>query len=205
MLELISKEAALRLISFPAGKKLAFLLLLYERMVPALYSFRHAEGLDVSVFQEARERFWRAPIEGAPRDSWEKLREDILNATPDSEDFGSLEASFALDAALVAADIAGFLGDGQDSHLLDAIRYALNSVGAYALEQMGVAASDHSINKFVDAHPLMLKERQKEEDDIAFLSAMPDAPWSEHTLSLLQHRAEIQGRLFDNAHKGSQA
>jgi hypothetical protein len=61
MLKLISKETALRLMSFPMGKKVAFLLLLYERMRPATY-FYLAEGLAFSVFQEAREKFWASLI-----------------------------------------------------------------------------------------------------------------------------------------------
>src|SRR6516164_6876094 len=100
MLKLISKKTVQRLMSFPTGKKVAFLLLLYERMLPALLSFRTPEGLDLSIFQEAREKFWRALIQGSRPISWVRLRDDIHDAIPDSEDFGSLEASFAMDAAL---------------------------------------------------------------------------------------------------------
>jgi hypothetical protein len=204
MLALMSNETVTQLTSFAAGKKLAFLLLLYERMIPALFTFYLAEGLDLSVFQEAREEFWRALIQDQ-RISWARLRDDILNATFDSEDFGSLEALLALNAALLAGDIAGFLAEGQDGYLVDAMRYMLNTASAYVHEQMGVLAFDRSINKFVDAHPLICKERQKEEEDVLFLSRMPDTPWSESAVMMLRERAEVRGSLFDNLGASSQA
>ena len=182
---------------------MAFLLLLYERMIPALYSFRVAEGLGVSVFQEARERFWRSLTEGAPPVSWGQLRDNILDSTPDSEDFGSLEASFALNAALIAAYIASLLEDGQDSHVVDSMQSPLNAIGAYLGEHMGTEAYTKSNNRYVNFHPLLLKEMQTEEQDIAFLSTMPDTPWSEDVIAMLLDKAAIQGSLFDDTRKGS--
>jgi hypothetical protein len=77
-------------------------------------------------------------------------------------------------AALVAAgDMAGFLAEGQDGYLVDARRYALNSASAYVRELMGVIAFDRSINKIVEAHPFMCRERQKEEENVAFLDTPP--------------------------------
>src|SRR5271168_4665185 len=106
MMKLMSKETTTKLLSFSAGKKVAFLVLLYEKMLPELQSFCVTESRDFSIFQKAREEYWRSLMDSSPSISWIQFREDILNATPDSEDFGSQEASFALNAALVAADIA---------------------------------------------------------------------------------------------------
>jgi hypothetical protein len=201
----MSREIAQRLMSFPPAKRLALLLLLYERMIPALFSFRLTEGLDVSVFQEAGEKFWRSLTEGARPVSWGVLRDDILSATPDSEDFGSLEASFALNAALVAADIAGFLEDGQDAHIVEPMQYVLNSLDAYVLDPIEGLIGDKSMNQFVERHPLVQKEKRREEEDVIFLSRMPNVPWSEHAMSKLRHRVENQGSLFDGSRKGSRA
>jgi uncharacterized protein YjaG (DUF416 family) len=208
MLKLISKETTLNLMSFPVGKKVAFLLLLYERMLPALISFRRAEGLGLSVFQDARAEFWRSLVQGAAPVSWARLRDDILKSIPDTEDFGSRAASFALDTGLVAADIAGLLQDGRDIHIVEAMKYALDSLDAYVLDQMGIVAFDRSsvasIHKFVDAHALVQKERQREEQDVALLCAMPDTPWSEDIVAMLLDRAAIQGSLFEDSREGSQ-
>ena len=208
MLKLISKETALSLMSFPVGKKVAFLLLLYERMMPALISFRRAERLDLSVFLEARAKFWHSLIQGASTASWARLRDDILNSIPDSEDFGSQAASFALDTGLVAADIAGLLQDGQEIHIVEAMQYALDSLNGFVLDEMGIVTFDRSsiasIRKLVNAHALVQKERQREEQDVAVLRAMPDTPWSEDIVAMLQDRAAMQGSLFGDSREGSQ-
>src|SRR2546427_7291052 len=148
MSKLMSEENIARLLSLSAKKKAAFAVLLYERMIPELRSFCIDESLDFSCFQAAREEFWRSLIDGEPSISWAQLREDILSATPDSEDFGSLAASFALNAALVAADIAEFLADGQDGHIVEAMGYAQNSLGAYVINEMEAVVYDRTIDDF---------------------------------------------------------
>ncbi len=204
MLKLISKATIARLMSFSIGKKVAFLQLLYERMIPALRAFCLLENRDFSTYQKAREEFWRSLRGDAQDVSWARLREDILDATPDSEDYGSLEASFALDAALVAADIAGFLADGQYSHIVEPLTfYVLNSLSAFVLNENEVNVVDYTmvkaINKLVNTHPLVLREARKEEEDVAFLSAVPDTPWREDVFSAVRRRSETQGSLFDNS------
>jgi uncharacterized protein YjaG (DUF416 family) len=199
MSKLMSEENIARLLSLSAKKKVAFAVLLYERMVPELRSFCIDESLDFSCFQTAREEFWRSLMDGESSISWAQLREDILNATPDSEDFGSLGASFALNAALVAADIAGFLADGQDGHIVEAMGYAQNSLGAYVINEMGVVVYDRTIDDFVKVHPLVRKEKRAEEEDVAFLTTMQDAPWPANISSMLQRRAETQPSLLNNA------
>jgi uncharacterized protein len=207
MLRRISKEAALSLMAFPVGKKVAFLLLLYERMMPALISFRRAEGLELSVFLEARMKFWHSLIQGAPTVSWARLRERILNAIPDTEEFGSQAAVFALETGLVAAYIAGLLQDGEEIHLVEAMQSPVNSLDEFVQDEMGIFAFDRtsiaSIRKLVDAHPLVQRERQREEQDIALLAAMPDTPWSKDMVAMLQDRAAIQGSLFEDPREGA--
>jgi uncharacterized protein YjaG (DUF416 family) len=199
MLKLMSEEATAHLLSFSAGKKIAFLVLLYERMIPELRSFCLAEGRDFSIFQKARKEFWQWLMGGDSSISWGQFREDILSATPDSEDFDTLAASFALNAALVAADIAGFIEDGHDNHIVEAIGYARDSLDAYATNEMGAAVFNRAVEDYLKAHPLVQKEGRTEEKDVAFLGTMQDTPWAENVVSILRHRAETQGNLFDNA------
>jgi hypothetical protein len=75
--------------------------------------------------------------------------------------------------------------------------YARNSLGAYVRNDMGMVSGDSTIRHVMDAHPLVHKEKQREEEDIEFLSTMLDSPWFEDVFSLLQRRAEAQGGLFD--------
>lgn len=195
-MKLIANEAATKLLSFSAGKKAAFLILLYERMVPELRSFCLAEDRDFFIFEKARQEYWRSLLDGSRPISWAQLREDILDATPDTEDFGSLEVSFALNAALVAANIAGFMADARDVHIVEAMEYPLESLHAYAIDQMGLVTYDKAINNIVGGHPLVQREARTEEEDVAFLSTIEDPPWSESMYSLVRGRAEGQHGLL---------
>jgi hypothetical protein len=123
MFTLLPAKQMTCLLSLVSGKKAAFMLLLYQRMVPELRSFASAHRRDFSCFQEASERFWSSMIDDSVQ-SWLDLRERLLNELPDSEQFGSHEAYFALNCGLVAAELAGFLADRQDNHIVDAIGYA---------------------------------------------------------------------------------
>jgi uncharacterized protein YjaG (DUF416 family) len=196
-MNLLPEDIVTRLLSLSAKKKLAFAVLLFERMIPELRTFTTAERRDFSCFQAAREEFWRSLKDGKAPAFWASIREKLLNATPDSEEFGSLEASFALNAALVAADTAGFLADGQDSHLIETFGYAENSLDAYVINEMGVVLHDRTIDDFVKVHPLVRKEKRAQEDDLAFLNALPDAPWPANIFSRLQGRAEAQSGLLE--------
>jgi uncharacterized protein YjaG (DUF416 family) len=183
-------------VSLSRMKKLVFLIFLYERMIPELRDFCFSEGRDFSIFQKAREEFWQAVRGSDSTGHWKALREDILDATPDTEDYGTLAGSFALNAALVAAETAGFIDDGQDAHILDAIRYAEESLSARIITGLGLRAYNRRIIELVEIHPLVEKERRVEEEDCAFLSTMSEPPWSDNLLSALQHRAETQNTLL---------
>jgi uncharacterized protein YjaG (DUF416 family) len=196
MLKLMSQETTAHVLSFSPGKKVAFLVLLYERMIPELRSFCVAENRDFSLFQRAREEFWQWLMGGDSSISWGRFREDILNAAPDTEDFGALEGSFALNAALVAADISGFIEDGQERHVVEALGYARDSLDANATNQTGAVVFDRAVEDYVNAHPLVQKEARTEEEDVAFLSAIQDPPWPADIFSSLRHRAETQRSLL---------
>ena len=60
MQTLLSDYTISRIRLYSNGKKVALLVLLYERMIPDLHSFCLAEGRDFSIFQKAREEFWLA-------------------------------------------------------------------------------------------------------------------------------------------------
>jgi hypothetical protein len=82
-----------------------------------------------------------------------QFRQDILSAAPDTEDFGTLAGSIALNAALVAADIAGFIEDGQERHVVEAIGYARDSLDANATRETGAVVFDRKVEDYVKAHP----------------------------------------------------
>lgn len=205
MLKLISDEALGRLLAFSADKKLAFLMLLFERMLPELQSFCLVEDFDFRVLQKARDEYWRRLSGQSSPVVLAQLREDILRQTPDTEDFGTPEGSFALNAALVAWDIVGFIDDEGEGHLTDAMRYATETLHARVMDELTPSMDRATVmtigSKAVDyfqGHPLVEKERRVEDDDIRFLSTMPEGPWPGSVLATLRQRIENQSGLLES-------
>jgi uncharacterized protein YjaG (DUF416 family) len=118
MLELLTDERKSLLLSFSRTKKLSFLVLLCERMMPELHSYFLSSGRNFVPFQAARKRFWQLLSSDETFASWDELREQLLDLLPDSEDDASLAALFARNAGLVAADIAGLAEDGHNSRVI---------------------------------------------------------------------------------------
>jgi uncharacterized protein YjaG (DUF416 family) len=200
MPELPREQRKTLLLSFSKMKKLAFLTLLFDRMLPELHTYFLASGRDFSVIQQARERFWRLLSGDETFASWGELRENILDLLPDMDDDGSLAAQFALNAGLVAADIAGLANDGQDSHVTEAIVYAQESIYATATIEMQIFVYDRAVEEAVRKHPLMQKERKREEEDVTFLGSLPEAPWPQNVCSMLWARAQAQENLLGTMH-----
>jgi hypothetical protein len=195
MLTLLPEKQITCLLSLPPKKKAAFMLLLYQRMVPELRSFASSQHRNFSRFQEASERFWRSLIDDSVY-PWLDLREKLLNELPDSEQLGSHEAYFALNCGLVAAELAGFLADGQNDHIIDAIGYARESLDAHATRERGTFIYDEHVENYVETYPLVKRERETEAEDVAFLATLRDPPWTTNILSMLQERAVAQISLL---------
>jgi uncharacterized protein YjaG (DUF416 family) len=196
MLELLTNERKSLLLSFSRIKRLAFLILLYERMLPELRSYFHSSGRDFIVIEAARKKFWQLLSGDETSVSWDELREKLLDLLPDSEDDGSLAAQFARNAGLVAADIAGLAEDGQNGHVIDAVGYAIETIDAKVSDEMRVFVHNRAIEQAILKHPLMQGERQREEDDVVFLARLPEAPWPLSILSMLRERAQAQKTLL---------
>jgi hypothetical protein len=166
-------------------------------MQPELRSYFLASGRDLLPFRAATERFWQLLSGDQGFHSWEELRETLFDSLPDSEDDGSLAAQFAVNAGLVAADIAGLAEDGQNKHVTEVVEYARDSIHAKAASEMRIFVYDRAIEEAVSRHPLVQRERQREEEDVKFLSILPEAPWPQNVFSMLRDRAQSQGSLLD--------
>jgi uncharacterized protein YjaG (DUF416 family) len=200
MLELLTDERKSLLLSFSRTKKLSFLILLCERMSPELHSYFLSSGRHFVIFQAARKKFWQLLSGDETFTSWDELREQLLDLLPDSEDDGSLAAQFARNAGLVAADIAGLAEDGHNSHVIDAVGYAIESIDAKVSGEMRVFVHDRAIEQAILEHPLMQRERQREQDDVTFLATLPETPWPQSRFSMLRDRAQAQEPLLGAWH-----
>src|SRR5271163_4556386 len=95
-------------------KQLAFVLLVFERMLPSLVAFSKDTGFDDSCYLHAKDAAWAA-LENAPVD--QSLNGACRRGAPDTEEYGHELTSFALDAALAIIDIMEFVQDGCADHI----------------------------------------------------------------------------------------
>ena len=196
MLDIISKELRSCLMTFPRKKKLAFLILLYGRMLPELMDFFLSENQDFSLFENAYEYFNEYLKDEDVKIDLEQLKDEILNATPDSENYPTLAASFAMNAALVGVVIASYILNPQDSHIAEAMKYVRESLTAKIISEKGALVYNRALEEYVQKHALFQNEKRVEENDIVFLCTLEDSLTSTNAISKVLGRAATQGGLF---------
>jgi uncharacterized protein len=173
-------------------KQLAFALLVFERMLPGLIAFSKDTGFDTSCYLQAKDAVWGA-LQNIAVDP--KLNQACIRSAPDTEKFSHELTSYALNAALAMSDIVEFTLDGRADHIAYVSTLARDSIHLYlsSLEQSVVSSPEE--DKKIAGHPLMQQEQRHEEEDIRFLSGLPDQ-FDEDTISALRARASAQPPLL---------
>lgn len=159
--------------SLSDSKKLAFVLLLCERMMPTFQVFGADTGFDVSRYQKYVETAW-AHLDGeSPVDDWAEASEVCFDSAPDTEAFDHVLTSSALNAALSIGLAMSYLSDRNIDHILEATDLARDTVALYV--QSIEATSPKSLTyEEVMNHPLLQQELLRQEEDLIFLSSLPD-------------------------------
>jgi uncharacterized protein YjaG (DUF416 family) len=173
-------------------KQLAFALLVFERMLPSLIAFSKDTGVDDSCYLQAKDAAWGA-LQNSAVD--QALNEACLRNAPDTEKFSHELTSYALNAALAMSDIVEFTLDGRADHIAHVSTLARDSVHLYlsSLEQ-SLVASPVDVSR-IAGHPLMQQERRQEQEDVRFLSGLPDR-FDTDAISTLRARASSQAPLL---------
>jgi uncharacterized protein len=172
-------------------KQLAFALLVFERMLPSLAAFSKDTGFDDSCYLKAKDAAWAALQNGAVDRA---LNQMCIRSAPDTEKFSHELTSYALNAALAMSDIVEFTLDSRSDHIAYVSSLARDSVHLYlsSLEPSLVSSAEED-NKIAQ-HPLMQQEQGREEEDIKFLSGLPDQ-FDSNAISALKARATTQAPL----------
>lgn len=173
-------------------KQLAFALLILERKVPSLIAFSNGTGFDASCYLQARHAAWAALQNG---DIEQSLNEACLSGAPNTEEFSHELTSYALNAALAMSDIVEFALDGRAEHIAYISILARDSVHLYLSSLEASIVSSPEKDNRIAGNPLMQQELHRQEDDIKFLSGLPDHFDSE-IVSVLASRARIQAPLL---------
>jgi uncharacterized protein YjaG (DUF416 family) len=173
-------------------KQLAFVLLVFERMLPGLVAFSKDTSFDDSCYLQAKDAAWGALQNGAVD---RRLNQACIRSAPDTEKFSHELTSYALNAALAINDIVEFTLDGRADHIAYVSTLARDSIHLYlrSLEPSIVSSPEEDTK--IAGHPLMQQEQRREEEDIRFLSGLPDELDSD-VISALRARASTQPPLL---------
>jgi len=193
---MIDEETSTRLSTLIPKKRLAFGLLVFERMLPDLIAFSKETSFDASCYLQAKGAAWRAVQNGFID---EDLRQACTQNIPDTEKFSHALTSYALNAALAMDELLEYTRDNQTDHLTYVLSLARDSVDLYltSLEQSIISSAEE--DKRNDDDPLMERERRQEEDDIEFLSSLPDR-LDDEMLSIIKGRGSASAPLLPLSH-----
>lgn len=181
--------------SFSLRQRVGFLVLLYSRMLPELSRFYSDIGDSTSVFEYALRQYENFLRSSEIMVDWNALKEEIWNAIPDSEIHGEMLASLAMNAGLVCANISAILSVNSPEIVLESIGYANDFIDAYLCSlspERGISTD----NKFVDSHPLFLREAKVRQSDIALLKTLPSNPWGTTEFNIIQSRIQMNGPMI---------
>lgn len=180
------------LASLSPKKQLVFSLLVFERMLPGLIAFSKDTGFDDSCYLQAKDAAWAALRNSSVNQA---LNQACIRSAPDTEKFSHELTSYALNAALAMSDIMEFTLDGRSDHIGHISTLARDSVNLYLsrLEPSFVSSAEE--DNRIAQHPLMQQEQRREEEDIKFLSGLPDQ-LDKNVISTLKARASTQAPLL---------
>jgi uncharacterized protein YjaG (DUF416 family) len=173
-------------------KQLAFALLAFERMLPGLIAFSKDTGFDDSCYMQAKDAAWAA-LQNSAID--QALNQACIRSAPDTEKFSHELTSYALNAALAMSDIVEFTLDGRVDHIAYVSTLARDSIDLYLSSLEPSVVSSPEEDKKIAGHPLMQQEQRREEEDIRFLSGLPDQ-FDNNAVSALRARASTQAPLL---------
>jgi hypothetical protein len=96
------------------------------------------------------------------------------------------------------SDIVEFTLDNNPDHIAYVWRLAQDSLHLYLSSLEPAVVSSPEKDSRIASHPLMQQEQRREEEDIRFLSGLPDQ-FDKDAVSALRARASIQGPLLPRA------
>jgi len=93
----------------------------------------------------------------ADNDQIEEIKKSIEEVTPDTEDFGDWDGSYALNACTAIIESLEFISDHDIEHILKVSSYMTDTVDFKITEKFGDLSNDA-----IDAHPWMTSERNNQ-------------------------------------------
>ena len=173
-------------------KKLAFSLLICERMLPSLVAFSNETGFDVSCYLDGLRSAWFALQSGIIDYA---LLQRCRTDAPDTELYSHELTSYALNAALAICETMEFVVDGSTDHIRCIQTLASDSVDLYSASLEPSVSPIRSPSRDMIANSLSEDELRRQDEDRSFLAKLPERFDNKSVLSV-RARANTQGSLL---------
>lgn len=152
--------------------RVAFAASCCERLIPSYQIFSETMNWgDPTLLRSAIAEVWTSLESGSFNiEKIRRLVSECEQILPDTEDFDSPFTSAALDAGTAVLDTLECCLDGDPQHALDVASFSRDTVDMI-LRQSGAAGSDLG-NKIVANDPMMIKELNRQSEDLQTLGAI---------------------------------
>ena len=148
-----------RLESFNSRQRLAFLLYCCERMFRNYVYFSQKEKWgNPEIFQRALGIGWRVLEGDMALAGLRDLKATCEKWTPDTNEFGSIHSSSALDAAVSISNMLEYLQNPDIALIMEVVSLSRDSVDMFVQELEDMDPKDPELEKNIQLHPLMQKE-----------------------------------------------
>lgn len=178
----------------PLFHRVAFAGSCCERLFPNYVTFSQVENWgNPGVFRQALDTIWKIlEIKEFDPKKIRRMIEECDEAIPDTEDFGSLLVSLALDAGAAITETMQCLLDGDAQHAAAVGNSAHDTVYMFIQCQDNMEYSDPNFEERINSHPLMIRELQKQSDDLKMLEGLPVL--DSESLNSLRHSFQNSGK-----------
>jgi uncharacterized protein len=154
--------------------QLAFAASCCERAIPNYQRFSRQEGWgNPEVLRRALDYVWR--LVGGERATAEELQERIdecRRVTPNLDDFGSVEAASAQEAAFSVLILLEYSSDANPRHAVRISGFSRDTIDMFVQMRDQVDPSSPSLDERVWTDSLMVREIQKQLSDVAQLQSL---------------------------------
>lgn len=173
--------------SLPESKRLAFVILLSERLILGLLRFAEEADFDASIYQECLDIGWNSLAGTVIPINYAAKAKDCFENAPDTEQFANVATSSALNAALCIGAMMQLLADHNWYHAEEAAILARDTASLNA--QLAQTAPPKSLTlQEIMEHPIVQRELQQQADDLVFLESL-EIDDTQQMVNLLRKRA----------------
>lgn len=173
------------------GKKLTFSLLICERLFPnyVFFSIKYSFG-NPSELKKIISTLIRDLLDKSKSSKIDNYINIVENITPDTEDYDTILASFALDACTSLLSTLYFLKDGDFENLVDVATYARDTVDMFIQERDDLDINDIQMDQLIEEDPFMQRELKRQFEVVDYLTNIKSESLSIIDLSSLRELAK---------------